>query len=558
MKMGFTVRELLSTQEMARIEVIGGNQGLDREIKGVTIIEAPDIVNFIDGGEVLLTGLYAFRSCSAEEFSAYIEKLSEKNVSALALKRGREVDNADVKIEMLFAFAKEHEIPVLDVPFEISFRDIMSTIMQRLFNDEVTRLKYFKTTHDNFAALAMVSDAKKKNIDEILDVLSKLIHNPIALFNQTFTCLASTKGAPKELVLSRVATPFEPGIYSNYTYMRQGGEVAQCLIQVKLSFREMIYLVVTESNQPFTTMDCIAAESAITALRFEFSRQYALTALEKKYQNDIIHNLLNGKIHSMGELQKNTALLGVEINGSYRVIVFGMTNESMAKGGVKAKVKDVDALSDLIRNRSPKAIIHNDLDRTVVIQAVDREQTQEEYRKKFKKFAELVQQDVTKYNKYLKIKAGAGRVVDGIINLPESYKEANEAFTFVDVAGEVPEDGSPQIMLFSDLGIFKLLCQLSDPSMLLEYVPEGLQKLYNYKKPQRDDLIVTLRAYLDRNLNLSKTAQDLFVHYKTAVYRIEKIVKITGIDFDNANELLAVRIGLVVYKMIENYNKDFI
>lgn len=113
-------------------------------------------------------------------------------------------------------------------------------------------------------------------------------------------------------------------------------------------------------------------------------------------------------------------------------------------------------------------------------------------------------------------------MVDGIINLPDSFKEANEAFMFVDVAGETPEDGGPQIMLFADLGIFKLLCQLSDPSMLLEYVPEGLQKLYNYKKPQRDDLITTLRAYLDRNLNLSKTAQDLYVHYKTAVYRIEK------------------------------------
>ena len=83
-------------------------------------------------------------------------------------------------------------------------------------------------------------------------------------------------------------------------------------------------------------------------------------------------------------------------------------------------------------------------------------------------------------------------------------------------------------------------------------------KLYNYKKPQRDDLIVTLKTYLDRNQNLSKTAQELYVHYKTAAYRIEKITKITGIDFDNANEVLAVRIGLVVYKMIENYNKDFI
>ena len=36
---------------------------------------------------------------------------------------------------------------------------------------------------------------------------------------------------------------------------------------------------------------------------------------------------------------------------------------------------------------------------------------------------------------------------------------------------------------------------------------------------------------------------------------IEKIGKITGMDFDNPNEMLAVRIGLIVYKIIENYEK---
>ena len=405
-KMGLTVRELLLAEEMKDIKVLAGDRGLDKEIKGVTIIEAPDIVKFIDGGEVLLTGLYAFRSCTVDEFRTYINELSRKSVSALVLKRGRKVENADTKIELLFTFAQEHNIPVLEVPFEVSFRDVMSLIMERLFNEEVTRLKYFKTTHDNFAALAIAPDSTGKGVDEILDVLSKLIRNPVAVYNQNLTCLAATDQAPREFAVSRDAVPFDPGTYSNYTYMRQKGEIPQCLIQVKMSFREKIYLVVTELNQPFGTMDCIAAESAITALRFEFSRQYAVTELEKKFQNDIIHNILNGKIHSMGELQKNTSLLGVDINGSYRVIVFGMTNESMARGDFKAKVKDIDVLSDLIRSRISKAKIHNDLDKIVVIQEVEREQTQEEYRKNIKKIAEQVQADVARYNKYLKIKAG--------------------------------------------------------------------------------------------------------------------------------------------------------
>ena len=273
-------------------------------------------------------------------------------------------------------------IPVLEVPFEISFRDIMSRIMERLFNEEVTRLKYFKTTHDNFAALALSPDSGNRGADNILDVLAKLIHNPVAVFNQNLSCLAATEDAARVLTISEDARTFEPGIYSSYTYLRQEGEEPQCLIQVKMSFREKIYLVVTERNQALDVMDFIAAESAITALRLEFSRQYAVTELEKKFQNDIMHNILNGKIHSIGEtFRRIRPCLEWDINGSYRVIVFGMANESMTKGDFKAKVKDTNVLSQAIVHYIKDAKIQNDLDKIVVIQAVDKEQTQEEYRR---------------------------------------------------------------------------------------------------------------------------------------------------------------------------------
>ena len=238
--MGFSVNDLLLAEELKDAKILGGKEGLDRQIQGVTIIEAPDIVKFINGGEVLLTGLYAFRSCSVEEFQKYINELTKKSVSALIMKRGRKVENADIKIELLLEFANTHGIPVLEVPFEISFRDIMSRIMERLFNEEVTRLKYFKTTHDNFAALALSPDSGNRGADNILDVLAKLIHNPVAVFNQNLSCLAATEDAARVLTISEDARTFEPGIYSSYTYLRQEGEEPQCLIQVKMIFREKI------------------------------------------------------------------------------------------------------------------------------------------------------------------------------------------------------------------------------------------------------------------------------------------------------------------------------
>lgn len=557
--MAIYVKDLLMEEEMNGARLISGEEGLDNEIKGVTIIEAPDIVKWINGGEVLLTGLYAFRSCSMEDFKNYIDELVKKKISALILKRGKPVEGAEDKVEYLIQFSRKHTIPILEMPFEISFRDVMSRLMERLFNEEVTRLKYFKTTHDNFSALVLGSESIGVAIDQILDVLAKLIRNPVAAFNRQLDCIGASEGAERSLEIQKDAQSYEPGVCSNYEYLRQQIENRQqYIVKVKLNLRERLYLVITEEEDSFDVMDAIATESAIWALQFELVRQYSVTELEKKFQNDIMHNILNGKIDSISELQKNTSLLGVPINGSFRVIVFGLKGEDRDKRDFKSKISDTHLLSDAIACQMTNVKIYNDLDRIVVVKEVNKEQTQEEYRQEIREIVDKVQAYVSRQDKELQVKAGVGKVVEGVINLPDSFKEANEAFTFVDIAGEISEDGNSQVTLFSDLGIFKLLCQLDNPELLLEYVPEGLQKLYNYKKPQRDDLLITLKTYLDRNLNLSKTAQDLFVHYKTASYRIEKIAKITGVDFDNANEVLAFRIGLVVYKMIEKYNKDYL
>ena len=53
-----------------------------------------------------------------------------------------------------------------------------------------------------------------------------------------------------------------------------------------------------------------------------------------------------------------------------------------------------------------------------------------------------------------------------------------------------------------------------------------------------------------------KTAQELHVHYKTVAYRIEKITDITGMRFDDAREMLSVRIGIIVCKMLDKLKNE--
>ena len=558
--MGFTVQDMLDMKLFQEANLLWGEKGLGQEIRGVTIIESPDIVRFISGGEVLLTGLNAFQNCSPDEFRNYIEELAKKKVSALVIKRGRTVDFMQEKMVIIREYSNNTETPVIEIPFEMPFRDILNTIMEHLFNEEVIRLKYFKTTHDNFTALSLSFHSMENGVQRIVDILSKLIGNPIALFNQNLECQATTDKRIQQFEIQPDAKEYTLDFYSNYKYRRQeisledSQKIGQYLVRLNVMYNARMYLVITELEHPVSDMDFIAVENAVTALKQELFRQNSLADLEKKFQSDIMNNILNGKVHSIQELRRDSSLLGISMDASYRIVAFNL-GYGMNQVDLNDTVKYTNILNNAIAIEFPNVKIQNDMDKVIVIQEVDATKKQEEYRQELKEIVMKIQKRVASTKKDLKVRAGVGRMVEGIEHIPDSFKEATDSLMFIDILGDENEDGQSKIMIFSDMGIFKLLCQLSDEKEMMEYVPESLQKLYHYKKQQRQDLILTLKTYLEHNQNLTKTAQDLYIHYKTAAYRIERISQITGIDFDNPNEVLSVRIGLVVCKMIENLKK---
>lgn len=43
----------------------------------------------------------------------------------------------------------------------------------------------------------------------------------------------------------------------------------------------------------------------------------------------------------------------------------------------------------------------------------------------------------------------------------------------------------------------------------------------------------------------------MHIHSRTVSYRLQKIVQLTGIDFDNITETLTVRNGIVILRILE-------
>lgn len=557
--MSFCVKDLLRMDVLKDVKLLSGKAGLGNEISGVTIIEAPDIAKFVGGGEVLLTSLYAFKDCTAEEYKSYMEQLSQKNVSALVIKEGRVTPFSEDLMKLLTTLSEEFAIPLLQIPFEIPYRNIMYPIMESLFNSEVTKLKYFKTTHDNFVSLSLSLPAGSDGNEKVLQALEELIGNPVALFDKSLHCLATTNPSLNQLRLSPEINDYPLTLYSKYTYLKQtvtadeAGQACcnQYVVPVNVMFNRQLYLVITETDRPINELDYIAVENAITALLLEFSKLYTANEVERKFKSEMIGNILQGKIRARQKLRQMSQQLHLRENAAYRVAVLSLSEPGASRPpDYDRQVEMNNLLFDSIIRLWPGIHVHDQANSIAVLQETAQKDNPKRYLSQLRDTMFKIQEYIGDVAPGFFLTIGLGNFANGLTAVPESYRQANDALMLADIVGH--DDAQKwSLVTYSDLGVIRLLFEFSDREKLRQYIPRSLLKLYDYKKPPKNDLINTLKVYLDNNQNVSKTAQDLYVHYKTVIYRVERIAEITGLDFDNPNEVLSVRVGLLITRILE-------
>ena len=100
------------------------------------------------------------------------------------------------------------------------------------------------------------------------------------------------------------------------------------------------------------------------------------------------------------------------------------------------------------------------------------------------------------------------------------------------------EEYAMRYMIYSCVGEFPL-------EMLYT---EGFQQLMEFDASTQTDYLDTLRVYLNNNMNITKSAEDLYIHRSTFLERIKKIEKIMTTDLKKPEERLYLNMLL---KMLE-------
>ncbi len=152
-----------------------------------------------------------------------------------------------------------------------------------------------------------------------------------------------------------------------------------------------------------------------------------------------------------------------------------------------------------------------------------------------------------------KVYIGISTIVDNLKDLARAYKEARIALE----VGKV-FDTEQSVISYENLGIGRLIYQL--PTSLCEaFLQEVFKRgsLESLESRDDDTQMKTVRAFFENNLNVSKTAESLYVHRNTLVYRLEKIRKLTGLDLREFDHAVTFKVALMVKKYLSSKPAKF-
>ena len=548
--MKYTVKDLLESKQFPEMKLISGESELDREIKGARILEVPNMELFLSGGEILLTSLRTYENVEYQEFLEHLEGISKKHISAFVVREDQKTELQRSYLTILLEYAKSHQIPVIEIPKTMHYWGIIKHVLTCIYDMETAKLTYFKTTHDSLGGSTTYLVERKDSVEKFFDLVYPMLENPITLYDEEYVCLYSNDKEPAEFVMKEDAEKFVPNIITKCQYWHQKREQSEYIHKIDVFGHRPFYLVLTERNKKVETLDFIALENIIVELRHIIMGSVMEENIARQYHKDLEYRLLNG---SLSDLEKEEAakILKIEKTDELRVVIFRVIPKNDEGKFTDKQRRGLDIAEKMFWHRLPKDCVMRNTNQIIYIYKRKDQESKQEFRKKIEALQKDVQKHLDQKNAEIDFVVGIGKSVVGYQDIKESFEDSKQALDYINVIRKIIGDSNRSVVDCSKLGFFHIFAEMKDKNKLWSYIPESLQMLYDYDKKRDKELINTLECFMNNNQSYKKTSSEMFVHYRTVTYRMKKIVEISGMNFDNVTEMLAVRNGLIILRIIE-------
>jgi purine catabolism regulator len=295
------------------------------------------------------------------------------------------------------------------------------------------------------------------------------------------------------------------------------------------------YLSVVAPASNLDLLDSLAVEHGAAAYALEMAKAKAVSEAKKALRGDFLEGLLAGTLPEK-EIDRLSSRLDHDTRPAHAVITIGWAGED------PPTLRRLETtLSWLLNNHTRPALVHVYGGQYLCIfQSLKDETDMEPAHELARRVIEQVEAEFPEAN----LIGGMSGPARSLESWPRVYREALQA---MDVGRRL--NLTNRIVEFNSLGVFRLLSELETIPSVQEFALQVIGPLLQYDEQHRGSLVQTLAAYFDHHGNISQTAESLFVHRNTLLYRMDRIQELTEQDLNNADMRLALHLSLKLWQL---------
>lgn len=532
--MEMNVWDVMIALKICNVKLVSGASGLNNHVTGINIIESKNIMQVITGGEVLITSLYPLmlNPYKPEEFC---EILAQANVSALAIKVGNAFDKIPKKV---LDVGEKYGMPIIELPKDSNFSNIIHLVVLALYDKKSLKLQTHKMVFEQLSNIIL----EGKGLEALILAFAKVLGKHIILVNRHERVILSSRKVTGKYLWKQYKKKeilLDNRIVAYKTIADSAGENKEySLILPIYQMQECkAFLIIEPFKADITDVEISIIEDGMKMVSIEMLKKEAIIEVENRYKYDLLDVIIGDENFEEALIKEKLESTGWNFFGNFIVAVIETDERKENETGKGSSYLISDYISD-----SPEInIVHymrvksNQL--YLILQKEEKDKLIAEAQKICSDIMQFIKENINDDTRI-----GLGGVAGSIKEIHRSYQEALEAIYIGRIIGKEYTD-------FSKLGIMKILYNTTNRQMMEEAVPQGILRLYEYDQKNNSTLLTTLQVYFDMNCNASKAAEKLFIHYKTMLYRLEKIKGITGICLENSQERLEAEIGIKILKL---------
>ena len=529
-----TVKDLLGEPELGLI-LLAGRDGLNRQVGGVHISEMTDPTPWMAPRDVLLTTGLGIRADSETEF---VKRLSQAGISALAIGSGFNMEHVSPGLrESADAFG----LPLLEVAYEVPFRTITSYIFTSLLSTDMHRLRRSLSVQNHLLSL-MVED---KGTDHLVSSLSMLLSATSLLFD------SGGRVVSQALQKVRLDGAQTERIWHAYQTADRDGELPRELAMedLRLVFREVrlhgrrhsVLALALPGREHLSEFADVVLTYAQKLLALELLKSRDGLLLQRKMQGDLLDELLLGT-EEPGVLEPRLAAFQLDSRRDLLVAVLevmDLTQDLAARGirGVEqvqeARNELQDAVERILGEHRAPAIIQARGDAVLLLFQPARGPEIEP-----RALGLAVKASVEGSLGWPRLAVGISDAFLGLEGVSRALAQAREA---VRLARTGRQAG---VALFGELGPSIRFLENQSLDQLTLFYESTVRPLELHDTGHGDELLPTLRTYLEERRSVSRAARRLFIHENTLRYRLKKIEHLLDLDLGETESLVDLYLGL--------------